>query len=347
MLSALMHVLHSESLQCYNTLALQAQARALVRVSSAEQLQQALAWAAGRGLAVVPLGEGSNVVFAGDLDALVLRLDTRGIDVLEESGDSVVLRVAAGENWHRFVQWSLRHGFYGLENLALIPGTVGAAPVQNIGAYGVELAPFIRRLHCIEVASGEACTVLGSACGFGYRDSVFKHERRDRFVITGVEIELSRRGRVQADYPTLAQALADRGIRRLTPQAVFDAVVDIRRTKLPDPEVIPNAGSFFKNPVLDGARARQLATQFPGLPQYPQADGTIKLPAAWLIDYCGWKGHRDDGLGIHPEHALVIVNYGNNRGAALLQLAGRVAASVEDTFGVALEIEPRIYGRSS
>jgi len=137
------------------------------------------------------------------------------------------------------------------------------------------------------------------------------------------------------------------GITKPSIKDVSQAVIAIRRSKLPDPAVIGNAGSFFKNPVLDGARARQLATQFPGLPQYPQADGTIKLPAAWLIDYCGWKGHRDDGLGIHPEHALVIVNYGNNRGAALLQLAGRVAASVEDTFGVALEIEPRIYGRSS
>jgi UDP-N-acetylmuramate dehydrogenase len=339
-----MRVLHSEQLQPYNTLALEGRARALVRVGSDAQLTEALAWAQGTGLAVVPLGEGSNVVIAGDLDAMVLRLDTRGVEVLEEHDDVVVLRVAAGESWHSLVQWTLRHGFYGLENLALIPGTVGAAPIQNIGAYGVELAPLVRQVHCVSVSGGEVCTLAGAACRFGYRDSAFKHELQDQLVITAVELQLSRQSRVQVDYPVLARALQDRGVDKPTPQAVFEAVVDIRRTRLPDPAQVPNAGSFFKNPVLPGDRARALASQFPGLPEYPQADGTVKLPAAWLIDYCGWKGYRGDGLGIHPEHALVIVNYGNNRGAPLLALAAKVADSVLDTFGVALEIEPRIYG---
>lgn len=339
-----MRILHSEQLQRYNTLALEGRARALVRVGSDAQLAEALAWAAGTGLAVVPLGEGSNVVIAGDLDAMVLRVDTRGVEVLEDRGDDVALRVAAGASWHSLVQWTLRHGLYGLENLALIPGTVGAAPIQNIGAYGVELAPLVRQVHCVSAVGGEACALAGPACRFGYRDSIFKHELQDQLVITAVELQLSRRARVQVDYPALARALQERGVDRPTPQAVFEAVVDIRRTRLPDPAQVPNAGSFFKNPVLPGEQARALASRFPGLPEYPQADGAVKLPAAWLIDYCGWKGHRADGLGIHPEHALVIVNYGNNSGAALLTLAAQVADSVRDTFGVALEIEPRIYG---
>ena len=340
-----MHVRYGEALQPYNTLALQGRAKALVRVNSDNELQEALGWAAARGMPVVPLGEGSNVVIAGDLDALVLRLDTRGIELTGESREAVCLRVAAGENWHALVRWSLRHGLYGLENLALIPGTVGAAPVQNIGAYGVELAPFVQRVHCVAVAGGSPRTLSREECRFGYRDSVFKQGLRDELVITAVELTLSRLPRVQADYPVLAAALGLQCIEAVTPQAVFDAVVDIRRSKLPDPAEIPNAGSFFKNPVVAGDRARELARQFPGLPAYPQADGSAKLPAAWLIDYCGWKGRRVDGLGIHPEHALVLVNYGSNNGRELLSLAAAVADSVGDTFGIALEIEPRVYGR--
>ena len=339
-----MHVLHAESLQPYNTLALEGTAKALVRVGDDAQLIQALTWASNRGLAVVPLGEGSNVVIAGDLDAMVLRLDTRGIEVLAERDDAVTLRVAAGEQWHQLVQWCLRHRLYGLENLALIPGTVGAAPIQNIGAYGVELGPLVRRVDCMAMDGGRMQSLAGTECRFGYRDSVFKHELQDQLVITHVTLDLSRRPDVHATYPVLAQALTERGIDQPTPQAVFEAVVDIRRSKLPDPALVPNAGSFFKNPVLAAPQAQDLAARFAGLPQYPQPDGRVKLPAAWLIDYCGWKGHRAEGLGIHPEHALVIVNYGNNSGAQLLALAATVARSVLDTFGVALEIEPRIYG---
>jgi UDP-N-acetylmuramate dehydrogenase len=341
------HILEAAALQPCNTLALAAQARALVRVAGHGQLLEALAWAADRGLAVIPLGEGSNVVIAGDLEALVLRLDTRGIDVLEDDGDSVLLQVAAGENWHTLVQWSLEQGFFGLENLALIPGTAGAAPIQNIGAYGVELAPFVHQVHCLTIAGGDSRSIAGSACQFGYRDSVFKHALQDKLVITAVELRLSRRPKVQADYPALARALEQRGPGEPTPRAVYDAVVDIRRSRLPDPSRVHNAGSFFKNPVLPAQRAQDLARQFAGLPLYPQPDGSIKLPAAWLIDFCGWKGYRQGGLGVHPEHALVLVNYGNDNGADLLSLARAIADSVLDTFDIALEIEPRIYGRAA
>lgn len=342
-----MHVLQGEALGAYNTLALEGRARALVQVGSDAQLLSALRWAADRQLAVVPLGEGSNVVIAGDLDALVLRMATRGINVVEDTPDSIVLRVAAGEHWHQLVQWSIQQGFYGLENLALIPGTVGAAPIQNIGAYGVELAPLVRQVHCVVRADGGTRTIAGEDCEFGYRDSIFKNSLQGQLIITAVELKLSRRPAVRADYPALSRALQQKGVVKPTPQAIFDAVVEIRSSKLPDPAVLPNAGSFFKNPIVAAPLARELAQQFPDLPQYPQPDGSIKLPAAWLIQYCKWKGHRQGGLGVHPEHALVLVNYGSNSGEALLSLATEIAQTVLSAFDIALQVEPQIYGRAA
>jgi len=336
--------LPDEPLKPCNTLALQARARLLVRADRERDLHEALALADREGRAVVPLGEGSNVVLAGDLDALVLRVNTRGIIVLDEDAQRVLLRVAAGEPWHRFVDWTLARGYSGLENLALIPGTVGAAPVQNIGAYGVELAGCLRSVHALSIADGAAVCLAAAECAFGYRDSVFKGRLKDRLVITAVDLELSRIPRLHTGYPALAQALAGRDSASLTPRDVFDAVVAIRRSRLPDPAREPNAGSFFKNPVVDAARAAALARDHPALPAYPQPEGGVKLAAAWLIEQCGWRGYRADGVGVHLGHALVLVNYGSDSGRELLQLAGEIAASVQARFGVALEIEPRVYG---
>lgn len=342
-----MLVKRKQPLQALNTLALQAQATALARIGDEAALGAALQWARAEGLPVMPLGEGSNIVLAADLEALVLKMETRGIHLLEESSERVVLRVAAGENWHALVQWTLQRGYYGLENLALIPGTVGAAPIQNIGAYGVELAAFVRAVHGLGSATHEAISLSCSDCEFAYRDSIFKHSLRDRVIITAVDIELSRTACMKVDYPALALELDPIAAAALTPQDVFDAVVRIRSSKLPDPARVPNAGSFFKNPVLSSEVADELASQFPELPQYPQPDGGVKLPAAWLIDHCGWKGFRRDGLGVHPEHALVLVNYGSDSGAQLLALAADVAASVQDSFDIELEIEPRVYGAAA
>ncbi len=341
-----MLALPGESLKSCNTLALQARARRLVRANRERDLHEALALADREGRVVVPLGEGSNVVLAGDLDALVLRVNTRGIIILDQDQDAqrVLLRVAAGEPWHRFVDWTLRQGFFGLENLALIPGTVGAAPVQNIGAYGVELSGFVRAVHALAIADGATASLCAAECGFGYRDSVFKGRLRDQLVITAVDLELSLIPRLHTGYPALAQALAGRDWPRLTPRDVFDAVVAIRRSRLPDPAREPNAGSFFKNPVVDAERAAALACDHPALPAYPQPEGGVKLAAAWLIEQCGWKGRRADGVGVHPWHALVLVNYGSDSGRELLRLAVDIAASVQARFGVALEMEPRIYG---
>jgi len=338
-------VLFNEPLLARNTLAVKASAVAYVSATSERELMEALAWAAEHHKSVITLGQGSNVVLAGDLDALVIHQAQRGIDVLEETGNAVVLRVAAGENWHALVGWTLAQGYYGLENLALIPGTVGAAPIQNIGAYGVELAAFVRRVNGVQIDTMQAVTRSVDECEFSYRDSIFKRALRDKFYITSVELVLSREPNLQLSYPTLKNYLAATDVEgELTPGDVFDAVVSIRQSRLPDPAVIPNVGSFFKNPVLSEQQLADILELAPNLPCYPQSDGRSKIPAAWLIDKCGWKGKRVGEVGVHHEHALVLANYGGGTGRQILALADEIARSVFSTYAIALEIEPRVYG---
>ncbi len=338
-----MRVERRAQLQSYNTLALEALADVLVHAQSEPDIRQAITLAREEGLLLIPLGGGSNVVLAGDLRALVLHLETTGIEELSRDADSVLLRVAAGENWHRFVTWCLEQGYYGLENLALIPGTVGAAPIQNIGAYGVELAEFVEAVHGLDSDSAEAITLDREACGFGYRDSVFKRELQDSVIITAVDLRLSLTPAPVATYPTLASYLKEQGIE-VTPRAVFEAVVAIRSKRLPDPAQIPNAGSFFKNPVVGQPRGAYLRTRYPGLPAFPQGDGRMKLSAAWMIEHGNWKGVSQDGVGVDDRHSLVLVNQGGNSGAALLALADEIRESVQNDFGYRLEIEPRVLG---
>jgi UDP-N-acetylmuramate dehydrogenase len=328
----------------YNTLALQARAAAFATVTGEAQVSEAIAWARARRWPIVPLGEGSNVVFAGDVTALLVRQETRGIQVLQIEGSNVVLRVAAGENWHALVQWTLARGYYGLENLALIPGTVGAAPIQNIGAYGVELQSVLLRVHARLIASDEPVTLDQASCELAYRDSIFKRELKDKLVITAIDLRLSLRPRVLTTYAALASFFQQHPHIEPTPEAVFDAVVSIRRSKLPDPAMEPNAGSFFKNPLVSDKLGNELRERFPFLPTFPQSDGRVKLAAAWMIEHCGWKGLRRDNLGVHRHHALVLVNYGNDSGQQLLALAEDIAASVYNSFQVHLEIEPAVYG---
>jgi UDP-N-acetylmuramate dehydrogenase len=338
------NILRNESLKDSNTLSLPASAKALVELEAIGDIPKACEYARQEGLALVPLGQGSNVVLAGDINALVLRLDNRGIDVLEENESSVKLRVAAGEDWHALVQWTLSRDYFGLENLALIPGTAGAAPVQNIGAYGVELQSCLERVHATEIATAQGLVLSRDECRFAYRDSVFKGDLRDKLIITAIDLVLSRRSSVSIDYPALAARFQGRAAQDVTPRDVFQAVVDIRRSRLPDPAELPNLGSFFKNPLVSERDAARLAESFPGLPQFKSGGGRVKLAAAWLIEHCGWKGFREADVGVHPDHALVLVNYGSGTGREVLALARRIATSVEDAFGIELTIEPRVYG---
>jgi UDP-N-acetylmuramate dehydrogenase len=339
-------ILRAESLKTCNTLSLAAQAAALVAVSNDQELSQAMDWSRACGLSVLPWGEGSNIVLAGDVDALVIRQCNADLRVLSERGDTVTLRISAGHNWHQLVCRTLASGCYGLENLALIPGTVGAAPIQNIGAYGVELERFVVAVQCLHIRSGEHLMLSARECAFGYRDSIFKGALSGQVVITAVDLALSRRASPEVGYPSLRDELTRRGIGDPGAEDVFSAVVDVRQRRLPDPAQEPNAGSFFKNPLLTAAQARELAASWPALPCYPQADGRVKVSAAWLIEQLGWKGKRTNGVGVHPGHALVLVNYGGDSGSALLALAADIRASVARQFGVDLEIEPRIYGRA-
>ena len=326
-----------------NTLRIAATASRLVKVNDAEALPAALASPELRDRPVLVLGEGSNVLFASDFDGIVLRPAWRSVAVADDDGRTAVVRADAGFGWDALVDWTLERGLPGLENLALIPGLVGAAPIQNIGAYGVEVREFIESVEAWDRRTAQAVQLEATDCAFGYRDSVFKREP-DRWIVTRVHFRLDRERTPRLDYAGVREELAALGPGEATPQRVAEAVRRLRRRKLPDPAVIGNAGSFFKNPVVDAAVAAGLRERHPDAPVHPTSDGRGKLSAAWLIERCGWRGHREGDAGIAAEHALVLVNHGHATGAELLALARRVAGSVEDRFGVRLEPEPRIVG---
>jgi UDP-N-acetylmuramate dehydrogenase len=327
-----------------NTFGVTATARCLAAVRDATAIPAVLALPFVRGTPVMVLGEGSNVLFAADFPGLVLRTAFDSVRVLGDDGSTALVRAEAGAGWDALVDWTLARGFSGLENLALIPGLVGAAPIQNIGAYGAEVAESIETVEAWDRQAGRFERLDAAQCTFAYRDSAFKREP-ERWIVTAVEFRLTREARSRLDYAGVREELAARGVTAdPTPQQVADAVRGLRRRKLPDPAVIGNAGSFFKNPVVDAALAARIRAAHPQAPVYPAGEGCSKLSAAWLIDRCGWRGHRDGDAGISAQHALVLVNHGNASGAELLALARRVADSVEQRFGVRLEPEPRIVG---
>ena len=287
------------------------------------------------------LGGGSNVLFMQDFPSLVVRMATRGIRELERTPDSVLLEAQAGENWHGFVQSSLHMGLGGLENLSLIPGTVGASPVQNIGAYGVEVKDRIHSVRCFDVQTQEWRELSNAECRFAYRDSIFKHEGRQRYVITSVVFRLDTQFVPNVKYGDLAQVLAEQcGSRTPTAQDVAQAVCAIRRSKLPDPTVLGNVGSFYKNPLVDAAHAQTLLAQYPQMPHYPQPDGRVKLAAGWLIDQCGLKGKTIGGAAVHDKQALVLVNKNHATAADVRALSDEICRIVAQRFAVDLQPEP-------
>jgi UDP-N-acetylmuramate dehydrogenase len=335
-------LIENAALASLNTLRVAAQARWLAELHDPDALPALLDSPAARGPVLV-LGEGSNVLFAGDYPGLVLRPLCTGTQVLDDDGVNARVRAAAGVGWDALVAWTLARGLAGLENLALIPGLVGAAPIQNIGAYGVEVAETIACVEAWDRNRGCSSRMTREQCGFGYRDSVFKRDPQ-RWIVTAVEFQLSRSAPLRLDYAGVREELASAGVSEPSRQQVAEAVRRLRRRKLPDPAVIGNAGSFFKNPVVDAALAARLRDAHPDAPVYPAGAGRHKLSAAWLIERCGWRGHRDGDAGIAAQHALVLVNHGGASGAELLALARRVAASVAERYGVRLEPEPRIVG---
>lgn len=331
-------------LRARNTFGVQAHADMLVEVRDAATLPELFANAMLRDGPVLVLGGGSNLLFAGDPPGVVLALDGQDIRIVEDDSATALVRAEAGVEWHAFVLWTLGQGLAGLENLALIPGTVGAAPIQNIGAYGVEVRERIHVVEAFDRTAGALVRLPADDCAFAYRDSRFKHEP-ERWVVTAVEFRLPRTPELRLGYAGIVEELSRMGIASPTASQVAEAVCRVRRSKLPDPAVLGNAGSFFKNPIVPLALAEGLQREHPSLPVFPGADdASRKLSAAWLIDACGWKGHRDGDAGVSDRHALVLVNHGGASGAELLGLARRIAASVRARFDVALEPEPRIIG---
>ncbi|MGH8183681.1 MAG: UDP-N-acetylmuramate dehydrogenase [Rhodanobacteraceae bacterium] len=332
------------SLRDRNTLRVNARAAALAEIQDAAALPELLAHPALRGKPIMLLGEGSNVLFVDDFDGAILTMKTRGAGELDSDAAGSRIRVAAGEHWDDFVRWTLAQGHAGLENLILIPGSVGAAPMQNIGAYGVEVGEFIESVEAFDLHERRPVVFANAQCQFGYRDSVFKRHP-DRWQITAITLRLPRDHAPRVEYAGIRDELQRMGVAHPAPIHVADAVVNLRTRKLPDPAVIGNAGSFFKNPLVPAAQADALRAENPQLPCWPAADGCSKLSAAWLIETCGFKGLRDGDAGISNRHALVLVNHGHATGAQLWALAHRVSVGVHARFGVSLEPEPRVVGR--
>lgn len=332
------------SLGSYNTLGVRSQAAHFCTVVSDADWLEALDYANTRGLPVIILGGGSNVVLGSTLAGLVVHPADEAIELLEQTAQNVVIDLGAGAEWDAVVRLCHRRGWYGLENLVSIPGSCGAAPVQNIGAYGVEVAQFIESVRVLDLQTGEFARIAGQDCGFAYRYSHFKGPWRDRYAIIGIRLRLSTDPVVNVSYAALAQALAHAELQEPTPADVLTAVATIRAAKLPDVRVTPNAGSFFKNPIVSTEQAQHLKAQHPNLPVYAVDAQNTKLAAAYLIEAVGLKGYRREGCGMSDEHALVLVNSGQASGAECLVLADHVIRKVESEFGVRLEIEPVLIG---
>ncbi|RYD16885.1 MAG: UDP-N-acetylmuramate dehydrogenase [Lysobacteraceae bacterium] len=333
-------IVENASLQGRNTFRVPARAAMLVDVRKPAALAELSGYAMLKSAPLLVLGEGSNILFTRDWPGVVLSIAAHAIDVLEDEGRHVRVHAEAGANWNDFVHWSLARGFAGLENLVLIPGTVGAAPIQNIGAYGVEVGEFIAGVEAWDLVEARRVRIEGPDCGFGYRDSRFKREA-GRHVVTAVEFVLPRVREPRTDYAGVREELAALGVVDVPrPAEVAEAISRLRMRKLPNPALIGNAGSFFKNPLVASTLADALQREHAALPAWPAGNGQSKLSAAWLIEACGFKGHREGDAGVSDRHALVLVNHGDATGAQLWALAQRVRDGVHARFGVELEPEP-------
>lgn len=338
-----MAILRNADLQSYNTFGIAANAEALARFATADELRGLLAAPELSAMQRLVLGGGSNILFTRDFDGLVLLNEVPGITVAREDEDHVEVRAGAGVVWHELVMHCVAHGWGGIENLSLIPGKVGAAPMQNIGAYGVELKDAFVSLEALRISDGAIITFRLSECAFGYRESFFKREGRDRFIILSVTFKLTKRDhRLRTDYGNISDGLARRGITSPTIKDVSDAVIAIRQSKLPDPAILGNAGSFFKNPVVESTIAERIKLDHPNAPVYPAGEGHSKLAAGWLIEQCGWKGKRLGHCGVHEKQALVLVNHGGATGAEIWDLSDLVLRGVHERFGVELEREVNV-----
>lgn len=331
------------SLKPYNTFGIDVKAKYLLSIDNTENLREALTDDHLKHQDRLILGGGSNILFTRDVDGLVLLNRISGIEIIRQDDQRVWVRAGAGETWHDLVMWSIEQGLGGMENLSLIPGSVGAGPMQNIGAYGVELKDSFYELEALQLDTMEIRKFSAADCKFGYRESVFKHELKNRFFITHVTFCLSRNPQLNTSYGAIAQELQQMGITVPGVRDVSNAVINIRRSKLPDPKVLGNAGSFFKNPEVDQQVFDQLKAAHPNVVGYPTIPGKVKLAAGWLIEQCGWKGKVVGHTGSHKDQALVLVNYGEATGKEIYELALQIRDSVIEKFGVRIDPEVNVY----
>ncbi len=341
-----MHIESGVGLRTYNTFGLPAVAHTLVRIGSDADVLSVLDHPTLGPAPKFVLGGGSNIILTRDMPQVVLKVEVKGLRLVEERADAWIVEAGAGESWHDVVMWTLAQGYPGLENLALIPGTVGASPVQNIGAYGVEMQDRFESLDVVDLRTGVTSTLNTRQCEFGYRDSVFKQSLAGRVVITRVRLRMPRPWRPVLGYLELERKLAERRLTepqaQPTAQQIADWVIAIRRAKLPDPARIGNAGSFFKNPVVTPEQCRDIIGRDPEIVHYPMPDGSVKLAAGWMIDACGWKGKTVGQAGVYEKQALVLVNRGEAIGSEVMTLARAIQESVYGRFGIRLETEPVI-----
>lgn len=330
-------------LSSFNTMGVSAKASFFVEVCTIGELREAIQFADEKRLKILVLGGGSNTIFIKDFTGLVLHISLLG-KKFSSVEDGILVKVAAGENWHDFVLKCVEMGIGGIENLSLIPGSVGAAPIQNIGAYGVELEDVFESLEAFMLDSKEIRTFSKSDCKFGYRDSIFKKELKGKAIITSVTFKLFRNGEVNTSYKALSDLLESKGLSKPTIKDVSDAVIEIRQSKLPDPKEIGNTGSFFKNPVISVQQFDLLKSEFPELPSYPVTERLVKIPAGWLIDKAGWKGKRIGDAGVHSKQALVLVNHGKATGEEIWNLAEEIRLSIKEKFNIILTPEVNVIG---
>lgn len=325
------------SLKPYNSFAIDVKAKYFAAFESVMVLEELLGVAGHEQMLV--LGGGSNILFTGDFNGWVLKNECKGIRLIDEDDNYFYVKAAAGENWHQFVMHCIAQGYGGVENLSLIPGNVGASPMQNIGAYGVEIKDVFHELEAFHREERKLVTFTLADCSFAYRESVFKNKFKDQFIILNVTFRLRKKPVFNTSYGAIEQELEKMGVRELSIKAISEAVIRIRRSKLPDPAEIGNAGSFFKNPAISTLQFEQLQQSFPAIVGYPADTGQTKVAAGWLIEQCGWKGYRKGDAGCHARQALVLVNYGNATGAEIVQLSTDIISSVHEKFGIHLERE--------
>lgn len=332
--------INETQLRAYNTMKMTAGSKGVIPIYSERSIFEVLV----KGLSPIKvIGGGSNILITKDLDAYILKNEIKGIEVIDEDDDMALVKVGAGENWHNLVLWSISQHLGGIENLALIPGCVGAAPMQNIGAYGVEQESVFHSLNAIDLLEGTSRVFFRDECRFGYRDSIFKNEAKDRYIITHVTYIFSKNPVLNTSYGAIDQKLEEMGVQNPDISDVAAAVIDIRQSKLPDPKEIPNTGSFFKNPIVPKSTLEKIKVDFPEIVFYPIDEGHVKIPAAWLIERAGFKGKQVGDAGTHKSHALVLVNYGSATGKEMLAFARSIQDGVEDLFGIRLEAEVNIW----